>query len=49
MEAGFCPQAAPVIITTARMPVVSFISDSYLLTPAVAGLAPGPDAGGVKS
>src|SRR5580704_6887848 len=33
MMVGFCAQAAPVISTTARMPVVSFISDSYLLTP----------------
>src|ERR1700683_1371275 len=52
MASGFCPKASPVVIATAtaRMPVVSFISDSYF-TPAtgVAGLAPGPAAGGSKS
>src|SRR5271168_4938460 len=50
MAPGFCPQAAPVIMTTARMPVVSFISDSYLPPAvAVAGLLPGPGPAGFKS
>src|SRR6202023_2176533 len=44
LASGLCAQAAPVIIATAKMPVVSFISDSYLRTLAapVAGLVPGP-------
>src|SRR5580658_754377 len=45
MMLGFCAHAAPVIMTTARMPVVSFISDSYL----PAGLVPGPATAGVRS
>src|SRR5580698_6128894 len=48
---GFCPQAAPVIIATARMPVVSFISDSYLPATAVVvpGLLPGAGPAGSRS
>src|SRR5580698_5250514 len=51
VAAGFCNKPAPVIITTARMPVVSFISDSYLpaTAPVVTGLLPGAGPAGSRS